>query len=346
MDRIATAQADERADVFRQAASAVRPARSPEVIEKDFWVCWILRQLFEAMHFRPQLIFKGGTSLSKAYHVIDRFSEDVDLSLSRADLGFGGPRAPEQAGIIKAESKRRLAALVTECQHVIGSRLLPELKARVTATLGRSGWHLALDAADPQTVVFTYPGSGLAYGVQTYIRPAIRLEFGARADNWPAEECLIRPYAADVFPTAFTVAPTCHVRTLDVVRTFWEKATLLHAEHHRPSGKPAPDRLSRHYYDLHQLSRSPIGDKALADSGMLGSVVRHKRLFFASAWAHYELAVPGTLHLLPTSEQERALRTDYARMQAMIFGQPPKWEDIMTELTALERRIHLLGSPP
>ncbi|MDF0664513.1 MAG: nucleotidyl transferase AbiEii/AbiGii toxin family protein [Nitrospira sp.] len=340
MDGVAQASPQDRADLFQQATAQLQPARSPVIIEKDFWVCWTLRRVFEVMRFQPQLIFKGGTSLSKAYQLIERFSEDVDLSLSRRDLGFADDRDPEEPGISKKESTRRLDALVSACQSTIKNKLLPELRQDFARVIGPSGWNLALDPADPQTVIFTYPSSGLSGESESYIRPAIRLELGARSDNWPAEQRVIRSYAAEAFPEAFRIAVSCSVNTMEAVRTFWEKATLLHADYHRPAEKAPIERVSRHYYDLYRLSQDDIGRQALIRLDLLDRVVRHKGLFFASAWASYNTARPGTFHLVPREDRLPALRKDYAEMRAMIFGVYPPWEEILNGLSALERRIN------
>ena len=132
MDKIATADPRERAALFVEAAGR-RPAIPAAVMGKDFWGCWTLRRLFEVLRFRPQLIFKGGTSLSKVFTAIERFSEDVDLSLSRRDLGFADDHDPEQAGISRKEARRRLENLVGECRRVIRERLVPDLRADHTA---------------------------------------------------------------------------------------------------------------------------------------------------------------------------------------------------------------------
>ncbi len=340
MDRIAAAQSGERAELFRSSAAALRPERSPAIIEKDFWVCWALYRLYDVLRFRPQLIFKGGTSLSKAYKAIERFSEDVDLSLSRRDLGFAEGRDPEEAGISRKESRRRIGALVATCRETIRERLLPELRADFTSVIGARGWSVELDAADPQTVIFAYPPSELASRLPEAIRPAVRLEMGARSDDWPAEDREIRPDAAEAFPAAFEIAASCRAHVLDARRTFWEKATLLHAEFHRPVGKAAADGLSRHHYDLCQLSQQDIGREALDRLDLLERVVVHKRLFFASAWAHYETAVPGSFHLVPPQERMPPLRADYARMREMIFGDAPAWEEIVGGLRELEDRMN------
>jgi hypothetical protein len=342
VDGVAVASLQDRADLFQQAAAHLRPARTPVIIEKDFWVCWTLRRIFEIMRFQPQLIFKGGTSLSKAYDLIERFSEDVDLSLSRRDLGFANDRDPEEPGISKNESTRRLEALVTSCQDTIRGKLLPKLHQDFARVIGPSGWTLALDPADPQTVIFTYPSSGLSAAGAAYIRPAIRLEMGARSDDWPAVPRVIHPYAAEAFPDAFRVAASCSVNTMEAVRTFWEKATLLHADYHRPAHKASMERVSRHFYDLYRLSQHEIGRQALTRLDLLKRVVTHKRLFFASAWASYETATPGTFHLLPREDRLPDLRKDYAQMQAMIFGVYPSWDEILNGVRMLEQQINNL----
>jgi hypothetical protein len=339
MDRVAQAVPADRADLFRSAAAALRPERSPAIIEKDFWVCWTLHRLYDVLKFRPELIFKGGTSLSKAYNAIERFSEDVDLSLNRRHLGFTGGRDPEKEGISKKEQKRRIDALVAACQDAVRERLMPKLQADFASVIGRKGWLVELDAADAQTVIFTYPRSEPAGRLPEAIRPAVRLELGARSDDWPAEDREIRSYAAEAFPAAFQTAG-CLAHVLDARRTFWEKATLLHAEFHRPAGDTAADRLSRHYYDVYQLSRHKIGRQALERVTLLDRVVAHKRLFFASAWAHYETAARGSFRLVPPAQRTAALRADYGHMREMIFGDAPAWEEIMRGLGQLEDRIN------
>lgn len=338
MDSVAKISSRERAQLFETAEARHTPRIAAPIIEKDFWVCWTLHRLFEVLQFHPQLIFKGGTSLSKVFNVIERFSEHVDLSLSRRDLGFATDRDPEQIGITNKERRRRLDDLAAHCQQVVLSKLLPALRKDFATILGTSGWTVALDVADPQTVVFSYPVSNLS-GALAYVRPAIRLEMGARSDDWPAIDAELKPYAADDFPGMF-VAPTCKVRTLAAERTFWEKATLLHAEYHLPSDKPSKERLSRHYYDLYCLCRHALGHQALKSGDLLKRVVKHKSLFFAQAWANYDTAKPGTFHLVPPEARVDGLRRDYDAMQAMIFGESPKWDKIIQELKRLEDSIN------
>lgn len=338
MDTVARQSARERAELFQAVEGRHTPRIAAQLIEKDFWVCWTLHRLFDVLKFRPQLIFKGGTSLSKVYSAIERFSEDVDLSLSRRDLCFADAHDPEQPGISNKEARRRLRALTEKCRETVRERLLPGLRLDFAAILGAGGWALNLDEQDPQTIIFEYPASALS-GAVKYIRPAIRLEMGARSDDWPAVNAEIGPYAAEDFPKIFT-APKCKVRTLAAERTFWEKATLLHAEYHRPADKPAAQRLSRHYYDIYRLHGQNIGRRALEQRDLLERVIQHKRLFFSQAWAHYETAKPGAFHLLPARDRRDSLKKDYAAMQDMIFGEAPKWDDIINDLARLESLLN------
>ncbi|MFC1521889.1 nucleotidyl transferase AbiEii/AbiGii toxin family protein [Elusimicrobiota bacterium] len=338
MDLVAKSSFRERTELFGAAEHRHTPKINAAIIEKDFWVCWTLRRLFEVLQFRPQLIFKGGTSLSKVFNAIERFSEDVDLSLSRRDLGFADDKDPEQAGISKKEQNRRLDDLTSQCKQSVREHLLPALRRDFATVLGDAGWSVDLDTEDPQIVIFSYPASELS-GNLPYVKPSIRLEMGARSDDWPAVEADIKPYAAEAFPRIFTM-PTCKVRALTAVRTFWEKATLLHAEFHRPLGKPLKARMSRHYYDLYRLSCQDISRKALESMELLERVVQHKCLFFAQAWANYRAATPGTFRLVPSSARINELRKDYEEMKAMIFGESPKWDEIVRGLKQLEDQIN------
>lgn len=344
MDAIARMDAGDLADLFREVEKR-RGDITAEIIEKDFWVCWTLKHVFGLGPAPAQLIFKGGTSLSKVYGVIDRFSEDIDLSLSREDLGFKGEFDPARAASGK---KRRalLECLVARCREAIELEFLPGLRERFTGTLGREGaaprpWSLRLDAHDPQTVLFAYPpGLPQREAAFAYVRPVVRLELGARSDHWPAEERAIRPYAADVLPELFS-EPACRVRTLSAERTFWEKATLLHAEYHRPAGKMPGERLSRHYYDLAKLYRSEIGRRALGDRGLLTAVVAHKQLFFASAWASYQTASPGGFRLVPPRERLAALEADYrVTCEQIIFGESYSFDELMAVVREIEAAIN------
>ena len=338
MDQIARWPATDRADLFLAAAS--QRGITPAIMEKDFWVCWTLRRIFSLPDPPASLILKGGTSLSKVYGAIDRFSEDVDLALDRADLGFGGDDDPASAPSRK-KAQQAVKALGQKCKEVVQGQLLTQLTQHFADALASraSQWSLTTDDDDPLTLNFAYPRKDTGESAVSYIRPMVRLEFGARSDHWPAEEAVITPFVADEFGDRVS-DPECRVKVLSGARTFWEKATILHSWHYAPEDKPFPDRQSRHYYDVARLAKHDIGTEALANPDLLVAVAEHKRVFFESAWAKYELARPGTLKLVPNPARLPALEADYAKMGEMIFGeQIPLWS-ILNTLKALEHRIN------
>lgn len=345
MDDVARLPARDRADLFN-AVAAKRGNMRAEIAEKDFWVCWTLKRLFSLEAPPAGLIFKGGTSLSKVYGAIARFSEDVDLSFDRAALGFGGELDPAAAES-KKKTTKRLDELMEACRKMIREKLLPMLEETFSKSLGQApaptSWQIEHDADDPdgQSLLFRYP-VGVPHGsaaIPVYMRPLVRLEMGARGEHWPAEEHFVRPYAAEDVPQAFR-DPQCRVKVLSAERTFWEKATVLHACFHCPEGKPFKERLSRHYYDVVQLYEAGIGKKTLADLELLKKVAEHQAVFFRSAWAKYEEAIPGTLRLVPPEHRRKEIEQDYRKMQEMLFGEPPSLEHLFSILAEIERAVN------
>ena len=164
MEKFIQLTREDRRTAFVQAAATRQ--LSPEIVEKDFWVCWTLKELFRLPAIGEHLIFKGGTSLSKVFKVIERFSEDIDVSIDRGFLGFGGANEPEAGGSNK-EKQRRIEALKLACQQRIANELKPALELVMGGRL-RNGesWRLRSDATDPdqQTLLFDYPSAIPAAG--------------------------------------------------------------------------------------------------------------------------------------------------------------------------------------
>lgn len=344
MDEVARLRPRDRADLFLVAAD--KRGLAPQIIEKDFWVCWTLRRVFDLPDPPAAILFKGGTSLSKAFGLIDRFSEDIDLVLDRDGLGFKNDRDPAQAPSRK-QRQRLIDELRAASSAAVRERLLPALEASFRDALDSSpvanGWllEIAEDDMEAQTLLFQYPPGLASNGLDAsrYIQPSVRLEFGARGEHWPATEAIIQPYAAEALPKQFA-SPLTTVPALAPERTFWEKATLLHMLHHKPGGDPFGGRQSRHYYDLAALAESEAGAEAMRNLDLLAAVVRHKDQFFAAAWAHYADAARGKLRLVPAAERLQELKKDYQQMREMIFGDPPPFDRLIESLQELEARIN------
>lgn len=301
MDTLAQQPDSERELYFTQAAAKLNLA--PSIIEKDFWVCWILKRLFNLESVSDNLLFKGGTSLSKVYELIRRFSEDIDLSIHRTSLGFGGDEDPAKPGLSNKMRDRQIKALGEAAKQKISNEVQPELMKSIRSQLGNDGWTLEPDSTDPdgQSLAFAYPRTGLTPETGAYIKPAVKIEFGARSDNWPVEPKPVRSYVADALPDTLDDAEVI-VKAMSAQRTFWEKATILHQMAHLPDRKELPDRYSRHYCDLAAMIDAKVIDPESRDEDtLLAAVVGHKQAFYRAAWASYPTAIRGTLKLLPPS---------------------------------------------
>ena len=347
MDEFARRDAADRRAFIEEAAG--RRDLTPTIIEKDFWVCWTLRRLMTCKELNGHLMFKGGTSLSKAYDIIHRFSEDIDLTISKGAPRVSEVNSPMEDGISGKERQRRTKALKEAAQGYVAKDIMPVLAREIEAALGTAdGWSLELDPDDNdrQTLLFNYPqtsGYGLNYGNDYggdadagYIKPRIKLEFGARGDTEPSELKAITSYLAAEFPDELPDA-IAEIPTLAATRTFWEKVTILHMLHH--SGK-LRDGMSRHYYDTLMLAHAGIDAKALSKPDLLAEVVHNKSLMFADKSASYETAVLGSLQLLPSEAIAEDLKRDYSAMSEMFMQEPPTFAELLEGIEALQKRLN------
>lgn len=330
MYRIARMPAVEREILFGNTAA--RMGINEAIVEKDFWVCLTLDYLFHKCRWKNRFAFKGGTSLSKAYGLIERFSEDIDLILDWRTIGFGKEEPWEERSNTKQlafndEANRKTARFLAE-------NFLPVFRSDMSEIIGKPA-SVSISGDDPQTVLFEYPCSYL----DPSILRSIRLEIGALAAWTPTQLSSIRPYAAEYYERVFS-QPETEILTTSAERSFWEKVTILHQEAHRPEHLTMPSRYSRHYYDLYRMSLTPVKDRALEQTDLLKRVADFKIKFYPRKWAQYEQAKPGMIRLMPPLHSDRALRNDYADMKAMIYGEYPSYEVILSALEALENEIN------
>jgi len=307
------------------------------IVEKDFWVCIMLDYLFHKSPWYCHLAFKGGTSLSKAYQVIERFSEDIDLILDWRLLGYDlhepwHERSQNQQNIFGKVANRRTVELIK-------NNFLPRMNEDMRKLIGRSNCMSMLEEAEnkdgEQTIVFRYPKS---FALSS-ILPEIRLEFGALAAWSPLEEKTITPITAEHYPHMFTQADT-KIRTTAIERAFWEKATILHREAYRKPESSMPPRYARHYYDLYCLYNSPFRDSLFKTFDILEQVAKFKSKFYHDAWSDYGEARPGSLRLLPAQHNYDILKKDYQDMQGMFYGKYPDFDELMTAIAAIEDEIN------
>lgn len=324
--------------VYFEEAAAQRQLH-PVVLEKDFWVCWLLGVLFTS-RFADALVFKGGTSLSKVFGVIDRFSEDIDLSLSPEFLKLEIP----EAEVSRNQANKWMRGAEEKCGQVVRDEVRPVLEESTEAVLGvREGpwFEYRTDPGTNSPVLLFHYETALPTGFD-YLPRSVKLEFGSLTEQKPTGRHPIRPWLADILEAALPDW-NCEVVALELERTFWEKATILHAEYHRAADKPTPDRFSRHYADTAALGRHGAAVAALGQHELREKVVTWKGQFFGSGWARYDLAKPGTFKLVPPLERQAALRRDYQAMQAMYLSSPRGFDVVLAELAELERKINGTG---
>jgi hypothetical protein len=289
------------------SVAADRSGRPAHLLEKDVWVVWALATLYGSP-LGEHLVFKGGTSLSKAYGVIRRFSEDVDLTydiraLAPDLVGDNGEALPKTRSEEKrwtSEVRKRLPEWVAEAaQPIIAGALAV---GPLSAAIRVDGEKLFIDYEA------TTAGSG-------YVAPSVMLEFGARSTGEPAS---IRDVICDAAGLVDGVIfPTARPRVMHAERTFWEKATAIHVFclQERLRG----DRFARHWHDVVRLDETGFAAAAFADRELAHAVARHKTMFFAEKAAdrsqiEYASAVDGGLQLVPVGDGAKALAEDYARM--------------------------------
>ena len=317
---------EKRRELFSETGA--RKGMTSAIAEKDFWVCWVLRQLFTHPKLSSKILFKGGTSLSKVFNLIERFSEDVDLIL---DWRFVAQENPQEKRSNTKQDKLN-HSMIVKAQEYIKLNVLNWVKE----SLGKV-CQAEIDTDDESVINIQYPG----VFEDQYLRPEIRLEIGPLAGWIPHGEYVISPYAAEVFPDVFSNA-LCKVKAIKAERTFWEKVTIIHREAFRREDNVQPSRYSRHYYDLARMCHSSVKREALNSIDLLKRVVAFKQKFYSSAWARYDLAKPGSIKLIPADYVIKILRQDYQSMKNMIFGDYPEFNDILTSIKSLEDEINSL----
>lgn len=339
MSSFATLPAKERELFFRQYQE--KRGVDPVIAEKDFWVCWLLGRIFAQPQLADACVFKGGTSLSKVFGAIERFSEDIDLAIIPTSLGWKESDLDQAPSRTKREE--RMAELEAACAAAVQATWQPLLEESIRTALGapagRDTWltYRFDEAGRSPVLYFAYPGA-LPRGV-AYIAREVKIEFGSLTDQRPVGRHPIQAFVAELAPGAFADFGA-EVVALELERTFWEKATILHAEFHRPADRQMRDRHARHYADFASLWRHTPAQAARSRLDLLERVRLHKSRFFSSSWANYATAAPGSLRLVPPAARVEALRADYEAMQQMFLGERMPFETVLAILQEAETTLN------
>lgn len=301
---------------------------SKAIIEKDLWVCVILDYLFTKSPWKNNLTFKGGTSLSKAYNLIERFSEDIDLILDWRVLGYDKTEPLEERSANQQDKLNK--EILAKTSEFLQKIFIPKTKEDLLKLINQDLQIFFEDDA----VTVSYDNN---YADKSILH-VIRLEIGALAAWTPTQIVTLRPYITEAYPEHFGDT-FIDVRTTTPERTFWEKMTILHREAFRPENSTFPPRMSRHYYDIYRMAKLGILDRALQNPELLNQVAAFKAKFYPQKWAHYELAKLGDLRLVPPDYNLKPLERDYTAMAGMIYGKRPGFNELMAEITKIEGSI-------
>lgn len=326
----------DRRDIFEIVAEA-RGIRS-SYVEKDYWVRRVLDILMKEPPSRPKCFFKGGTSLSKGFDLIERFSEDIDIVFSRSGLGISGNSDPTDPNVAMSPTQRK--KLLEEVKNKSVDHMRGKLITKLTSALPNTS--ISYDEKEGAVSV--------AYeaicDVDDYAKPKIKIEGGARGALVPITEQSVSPYVQDVLKGKQKYdLQIDQITMIRPDRTFLEKLVAIHSFNCKCSSEDKSkrpkdaNRYSRHFYDVARIAPTRFGKKALKDSELFAHVVSHSALTFPGATCRYDLAKPDTITIVPTKDVRRMLEADYRAMSGMMFGTAPSFDEIMKQLTIIENSL-------
>lgn len=314
-----------KTDLYNKVAKNM--GLSPKAAEKDWWVCHVIKALF-SLRCADALTFKGGTSLSKAWDISERFSEDVDISFDKSFFGLSGDTRSARDRIRKLTRK------------YISEEMAPELYA--TLYVFEAGeCHMLYKPredsdADPTVLLIPYHS---ILPDDPYIKAEVKVEFSCRNLREPREEREVKPFAALLSPVIDF--PETIVPTVVPTRTFLEKVFLLHEEFQK--NHPRNRRMSRHLYDLYRLDRAGIPEKAMADTALYGNIVEHRRTWNAIRGIDYGAHRPENLKIVPPEEVLPLWEEDYGNIRRQfIYGEAPSWKELLKAMEGLQERLHAM----
>jgi hypothetical protein len=297
------------------------------VIEKDWWVTVALKAVF-ATTWADNLVFKGGTSLSKAWNLIERFSEDIDLAIDRSALGFSGEQL----------SSSQIRKLRVRSAKFLENDFLPALNTSILShEIDPDSYSLQIapiksNDVDPRVLRLNYNS---ITPQDTYLERQVLIEIGARSLREPCSKRVITSFITAHFPATIVADAPFDVHTVHPERTFLEKAFLLHEEFCKPPEKRRHERLSRHPYDLYRIMQSPHAAAALADKELFNTIVEHRKQMTRVRDVSYDRHTYNDIDFRPPADVDQLWKEDYRKMQRMIYGDRPDYEQLMDQMDIL-----------
>ncbi len=321
---------EEQVELFAQVG--VKRNLPPQAIEKDAWVTLMLRMIFTS-ELAPHFIFKGGTSLSKAFNLIERFSEDLDLGIDRSYLGFEGEL-----------SKGEIRKLRRACHSFVSQELTDLLQNQLNDYGIAAGLveilveNERISDQDPETIQVNYQS---VFDEKTYLPQRVLIEVSARSLREPFQNVKIKSLIDLQYPGMDFVEPEFEVQATNVQKTFLEKLILLHEEFQKPSEKIRHLRMSRHFYNLGQILNTEFGQDALKDRELFQSIIEHRRALTPVKTTDYDTLSLETLKITPPAEQLKNYKSDYKEMQnSMIHGDSQEFDTLLEKINDNLRKVN------
>ena len=301
------------------------------IIEKDLWVTAVLRALF-ALPYTENLSFKGGTSLSKCWNLIERFSEDVDIAINREFFGFiGNSFTINQINKLRKSAckfiRNNLQNDLARQMEAIGIPAVFSVKVNITSET----------TIDPEKVFVEYKS---VFNASPYIKNTVVLEIGGRSMKEPLQRVEIQSFIDKHFSQAIFAEKPFEINVVVPERTFLEKVCLLHEEFYKPSEQVRVERMSRHTYDIARMIDTPIAENALKNKDLFQSIVAHRRMFIAMKGFDYDTLSPKTIKIIPPDSVIAKWEDDYNRMQTMIYGKLLSFNEIIDKITQLNEQLN------
>lgn len=332
---------EDRLDILDRVSSELN-IRQREVIEKDWWVTAVLRAMF-GLPYADHLSFKGGTSLSKCWHLIDRFSEDIDVAIDREYFGFTGTLSKTQ---ISDKLRRTACSFVRETmQHDLAEQLyqngISKEKFKVNVDI------TPISTTAPEVININYD-SVLSFSIDgadgnQYVLPKVKVEVSGRSMSEPVQEIALDSMIDQVYPKAPFAEPKFMVRAVLPERTFLEKVFLLHEEFAKPKDLIRVERMSRHMYDIGQMLKTPIAESAINNADLYRQVVEQRRTFIGLRGFDYDTLYPATLNIVPPVSIAEQWKADYENMRMhMIYGESVPFDELVGNLKELNDRVKKL----
>ncbi len=302
-------------------------------VEKDWWVVQTLTILFE-MKIGKYMVFKGGTSLSKSWRLIERFSEDIDLAVDRSFFGFEGELGKNQRTKLRKASN----AYITE---ILYPNLCKAFSVRGLTNVKVEQEETKSSDQDPVVINVYYPNIIESPG---YVQSRVKIEIGCRSLREPFENRFIISMLDESYPEAPFSQKPVQIPSVLPERTFLEKIFMLHEEFQRPKEKVRVDRLSRHLYDINQISKTEYAYRALKNKNLYETIVKHRHDFTRLGGVDYNTHQPQTINFIPPEGLLNVWKADYKTMQEqMIHGNSPDFDKLIESLTKLKEKINLLS---